>query len=338
MSPTIKDIARELGLDSSTVSLALRNQTRISLATRLRVQEVARQLGYVPNRAAQTLRQGRSRTLSLVLWGNPTTLLPETFAETALSVTNAAFHSDYAVLVWQATEERLLTTPLARFPELRQTDGAVFVGETADREGLAELVRTGYPLIHLGERYLDGVDLPFVSGNFVQGGALAAEHLSRNGHRRMAVLCGRHKHIPEIPARRLAGFARVAGDRLVAAIDVDIGEELDTIVPQIRELGVTAVFSTEPHVALSLLSACRREGVAVPEDLSIVAFDSPPELALTNPPLTCIYQPRDHVGERAVELLAVAIEKGVPVQRSEVFPCTLIERGSVAPPRERTEP
>ena len=329
MSPTIKDVARELGLDASTVSLALRNRPRIAAATRLRVLEAAQRLGYVPNRAAQALRSGRSHTLSLVLWGSAELELPYTFSEPALSVANAAFHAGYAVLLLQATAERLHEQSIARFPELRQTDGALLVGETQDRKGLMQLVREGYPLIHLGERYVDDGVLPFVSGDFAQGSALAAEHFLTLGHRRMAVLRATHENIPEIPARRVAGFCQAAGEHLVDVVTVDEQTPLAPIIQTLHHQGVTAVFSTAPSVAFRFSFACRDVGMSIPHDISLIAFEDSPEMALASPPITCIRQPRDLIGERAVQLLVSAIEEGHVVEVQELLPCTLIERNSV---------
>lgn len=331
MSPTIKDIARELGLDASTVSLALRNQPRIAAATRLRVHETAQRLGYVPNRAAQALRSGRSRTLSLVLWGSMESKLPYVFSEPVLAVTDAAFQAGYAVLLWQATAERLREQSIARFPELRQTDGALLAGETEDRQGLMQLVREGYPLIHLGERYVDDGVLPFVSGDFAQGSALAAEHFLALGHRRMAVLRVAHDNIPEIPSRRVAGFCQTAGEHLVDIITVDDQTPLAPIIQTLHRQRVTAVFSTGPSVAFRFSFACRDVGVAIPRDISLIAFEDSPEMALASPPITCIRQPRNLIGERAVQILVSAIEENNSLAEvQELLPCMLVERGSVS--------
>ncbi len=205
-SATIKDIAREVGMDYSTVSLALRDHPRIAVGTRQRIQEAAEHLGYVPNRAAQALRLGRSHTIAFVLWGDNSEQIRQSFPDYTLAATAAAFAAGYELLLLQATAARLAAAGIDRFPELRQTDGALFVGETLDRQGLAALLQAGYPVVHLGERTLEGVTLPCVGADYAQGGALAAEHLLSFGHRRLAALYGPHSGAPEIHERRLAGF------------------------------------------------------------------------------------------------------------------------------------
>lgn len=333
-SATIKDIAREVGMDFSTVSLALRDHPRIAVATRLRIQQAAERLGYVPNRAAQALRLGRSHTIAFVLWGDNSDQIRQSFPEYTLAATTAAFVAGYHLLLLQATEGRLAQTSIDQFPELRQTDGALFVGETLDREGLAALLRVGFPLVHLGERSLAGMTLPCVGADYAQGGALAADHLLSFGHRRLAALYGPHMGAPEIHERRLAGFMTTGGADVLECLAVERETAMAPIVARLREQGITGVFATEQVIGTRLLSACAAAGVAVPRDMSVVAFDDVPAAALSTPPLTCVRQPRDAAGKQGLELLRDRIE-GRPVAAERVLlPCSLVPRASVAAPAQ----
>jgi DNA-binding LacI/PurR family transcriptional regulator len=335
VGPTVRDIARELGVDASTVSLALRDSPRIKLATRARVREAAERLGYVPNRSARALRRGRSQTIAYVLWGGQPEDLRQSFPEYTLGAAAAALEAGYGLLLLLATEQRLAQTPVDRFPELRQADGALFVGETADRAGLAALLRAGFPIVHLGARDLPGDTLPFVSGDYTQGGRLAAEHLLGHGHRRLAVLYYPHPLVPEMPTQRLEGFAAVAGQALVECFPIDCDAAVEPALDRILERGVTAVFAADQPQGLRFLAACRERGVGVPEDLSLLVFDDLPVAELSSPPLSCIRQPRDAIARLGVRLLDDLIE-GRPVAALQpLLPCTLVERASVAAPKER---
>jgi LacI family transcriptional regulator len=335
---TIKDIARQVGMDYSTVSLALRDHPRIAVSTRQRIQQAATELGYVPNRAAQTLRLGRSHTIAFVLWGDNSDQIRQSFPDYTLAATAAAFAAGYELLLLQATAARLAATPIDRFPELRQTDGALFVGETLDRQGLTALLRAGFPVVHLGERTLEGVTLPCVGADYAQGGMLAAEHLLSFGHRRLAALYGPHPGAPEIHERRLAGFTERAGGAVVAQFAVQRETALAPVLDQLRVGGVTAVFATEQIIGLRLLSACAAAGLRVPADLSVVAFDDLPSAALSTPPLTCVRQPRDTAGKLGLELLRDRIEGRPSTVERQLLPCALVERSSVAsPPAGRGE-
>ncbi|HEY8744293.1 MAG TPA: LacI family DNA-binding transcriptional regulator [Chloroflexota bacterium] len=331
-SATIKDIAREVGMDYSTVSLALRGHPRIATATRHRIQQAADRLGYVPNRAAQALRLGRSHTIAFVLWGDNSEQIRQSFPDYTLAATAAAFAAGYELLLLQATAARLAATGIDRFPELRQTDGALFVGETLDRQGLAALVQAGFPVVHLGERTLAGVTLPCVGADYAQGGALAAEHLLGFGHQRLAALYGPHDGAPEIHERRLAGFTDRAGDRVLVQIAVQRETPIEAVLAQVHSAGITGVFATEQVIGMRLLVACSAVGVRIPDDLSVVAFDDLPAAALSTPPLTCIRQPRDTAGKLGLELLRDLIEGRDNVTARQLLPCTLVVRESVAPP------
>jgi DNA-binding LacI/PurR family transcriptional regulator len=333
--PTIKDIARELRLDSSTVSLGLRDDPKIAATTRARIHAAAARLGYVPNRAAQALRRGRSQMIAFVLWGNMPDEIRKTFPDYTLAATTAAFDAGYQLLLLQATAERLAATPIDRFPELRQADGALLVGETLDRRGLTALLQTGYPVVHLGERTLEGVDLPYVSADYTQGGRLAATHLLSFGHRRLAALVEPHPFAPEIPTRRLAGFAAGAGQTLIARRQVDRQAPLEDILSEVLARGITGIFTSEQQLALRLLTLCQARGIGVPGVLSIVTFDDTPAAAVSSPPLTCVRQPRDIAGRLGVGLLRDIIEGRRPPNTQMLVPCDLVLRASVErPPKE----
>jgi LacI family transcriptional regulator len=278
------------------------------------------------------LRLGRSHTIAFVLWGDNSEQIRQSFPDYTLAATAAAFAAGYELLLLQATAARLAATSIDRFPELRQTDGALFVGETLDRQGLAALLLAGFPVVHLGERTLEGVTLPCVGADYAQGGMLAAAHLLAFGHRRLAALYGPHSGAPEIQERRLAGFTERAGETVVAQLPVQRETALAPVLDQLRAGGVTAVFTTEQIIGLRLLSACATAGLRVPVDLSVVAFDDLPSAALSTPPLTCIRQPRDIAGRLGLELLRDRIE-GRPLSgERQLLPCALVERASVAPP------
>ncbi|MFA0762930.1 MAG: hypothetical protein XFASWVDF_000649 [Candidatus Fervidibacter sp.] len=101
----------------------------------------------------------------------------------------------------------------------------------------------------------------------------------------------------------------------------------------------TAIFAAAYEMALVTLKALQRQGIAVPEQVSLVSFDDPTSAAFLDPPLTTVRQPLEALGQRAVQKLYDALKKGVMPEGTELLPPELIVRDSTAPPRaEGTKP
>jgi DNA-binding LacI/PurR family transcriptional regulator len=183
-----------------------------------------------------------------------------------------------------------------------------------------------------------------------EGGARAAAgHIASLGHRRIALLSVRRTlgppivHAPsadpqlagayELDRDKLRGFSAGLAAHGLSIADVPIVETL----PADPEAGraildaapeATAIFCMSDRQAFTLLDECRKRGIEVPRDLSVVGFDGVPETATTEPPLTTVTQPTRHKGRLAAEM---ALRNLPP--RQVTLPVELVVRASTAPPR-----
>jgi DNA-binding LacI/PurR family transcriptional regulator len=351
---TQKQLAVLAGVHPSTVSLALADDPRLPGPTRERLRRLAEEHRYAPNTAARWLRQGRTGTIGLVFWGEAH-LEEEGRTRVGgplMAAVEAAVAAGHQALVIPATPERLAGVAVDEIVRRAPIDGAVFFGTTHDREGLARLVRRGFPAVHFGRRLLPDAPLAFVAADYRGGSRDAVAHLLARGHRRVAIVED-PRFDPEIELERTAGYAEalaaagiawrpelVIRPRLVAGATATGGIDTGGILRTLLESGATAAFCTTGTLGVEILRRCAAGGVRVPERLALVAYDDEPEAAVSTPPLTAVRQPVARIAAEAVHLLLrlVAGEEVSEAERQRVLPVELVVRASSGEHRPELAP
>lgn len=323
----MRDVARRAGVSQPLVSLVIGGNpnARVAEATRERILEAARELGYRPNVIAQALVRRRSYAIGLVI----PDLRNPFFADVVSGAERVAADEGYAVLFCDATEvsaERHVEALRAR-----QIDGIIIdaMGAATLADGaLAGLnvVLIDQPSdVHLG-----------IASDASGAGALAAEHLLALGHRRLAfigpasdVWAFRMRERGFLQALRAAGVAIDPADLRRAPPSAEGGRSAMQALLA-RATPPTAVFCANDLVALGALKACAGAGVRVPEQMSIVGCDDIEAGRLVTPELTTIaVRPRE-LGARAARLL-IRILDGDPSRPTRPLAVSLVARGTTGP-------
>ncbi|MFI8889442.1 LacI family DNA-binding transcriptional regulator [Streptomyces paradoxus] len=327
---TITDVARRAGVSPSTVSYALSGKRPISDATRRRVEEAVRDLGYRPHAGARVPAGDRPNVLALAAPLRPGVHVPGVMRLAVSVVTTARAHDHDVLLLTQeeadeglsralgtASVDGLLLTDVEhhdpRLPRLRSLDSpSVLIGVPADPRGLT------------------CVDLDFKAA-----GEACVNHLAGLGHRVVALVGSP----PEIYLRGTAyahhlmlGFTQAAA-RHGLTTSVHPGDPDPATAPRLAERllrehpALTAVVIHNEPLLAPLIAAFEHLGLRVPADLSVMAL-CPDDLALTpRVPVTSVSLPPDELGTRAVELLMQKL-RGVPVPETTLLPPRLTERSS----------
>lgn len=305
---TMADVARAAGTSAMTVSRALRSPERVGEELRRRIEDAARQLGYVPNRAASALASARSMTVAVLVPSLENVL----FINTLSGIRAVLDQHGYQMLIGvtgyaPADEERLLRTHLEHDP-----DGVILTG-LDHAPGAWDLLRAfGVPNVHMMEL----ADPAVWSVGFSQfdAGAAVARHLIERGRRRIGFVAAQLD--PRTLRRgegfratlREAGLYNPARELMVPdPSSIALGAELLD-----RMLGsqpdVDALFFCNDDLAQGAVFRCARLGVAVPQRIAIAGFNDLAGSAWTTPPLTTIATPRHAVGSEAARLLLARIE------------------------------
>jgi LacI family transcriptional regulator len=334
MIPTIRDVARRARVSETTVSLAFREGSRISPATRGLVLKIARQLRYVPNRSAKALRDGQTRTIGFLVADitNPFYTLMISRAETV------ALRRGYQIFVVDSKGDADKELSGVRSMIQSRVQGTlVCLCEKTDGSGdLIEASRT--PAIAL-DTYPRGYTGAFVENDIPAAGRLAANQLLDVGCRRPVFLTAEEDMARFSGFVKLqAGFAQALRDRgiefgsrhiihsgMVTAAGVSAFDEIRRTVPD-----ADGIFCPNDLCALGVIEAADRARVRVPRDLAVMGIDDIPIASMSRLSLTSIRQPHERIAELATKALIDSIEAGTPPQIRETLAPELMVRGSTS--------
>lgn len=308
-APSIKEVAHRAGVSVGTVSNVLNRPWIVAPATRQRVQDSIRALGFVRNEAARHLRAGKSRTVGLIVLdvANPF------FTDIAEGAESLAYEHDTVVMLCNSK-----TDPVREGHHLDQLEqqrvlGILITPFDSNDPRLTAMVARGTPVV-LVDRTADR-GLCSVSVDDHLGGRLAGSHLIEAGHRRIAFIGG--PFTMQQVSDRMAGITATveeAGSVDLQYYEVDVMGVIEgrTIGEQIAALPArsrpTAAFLANDLLALGFLQAMSVAGLRVPRDMAIVGYDDIDFARGAAVPLSSVRQPAELLGRSAMELLQEEVE------------------------------
>ncbi|MGL5115644.1 MAG: LacI family DNA-binding transcriptional regulator [Beijerinckiaceae bacterium] len=332
---TLQVIADRLEVSTATVSLALRDSTVVAEATKSKVQRVAREMGYIYNRSAASLRTSRTNILAVAFHdvSNPY------FAEMLTAIDETVRSSGRTILLGTCNESiPRQENVLASLREYRP-DGIIVcpVGGSTEHS-LRNIAESGMPVVQVA-REVEGINADFVGADDRHAVELAVDHLVRLGHRRIAYVGGndatsggRLKHQSFKDSLEARGVFFDANLVIQGNATRSVG--LDS-VPQLMAAAVTptAIVCFNDAIAFGVMHGLQRAGLTPGIDVSVVGCDDVGDAALWVPPLTTIHNQHIEMGRLAAELMMRRIsDPGHPPRRIMLEP-RLVVRESTAPPR-----
>ncbi|MET7424844.1 LacI family DNA-binding transcriptional regulator [Dactylosporangium sp. NPDC005555] len=338
--PTIADIAREAGVSKGAVSYALNGRPGVSAATRERILAVADRLQFHADSNARALAGAKTRVVGLTLRRPPSTLGVEPFFMELISgIELELSRRSYALLLQMAPGRDEELGFYRRWFSEGRVDGVLVCDVHVGDPRVGMLQELGLPAVVIGPPDVSGT-LTSVWSDDERSMVEAVEYLAALGHRRIARVGG----IPQLAhtAIRTAAFAGVCARLGIAdAVTVPADYTGEAAARATRKLlgrpagaggPPTALLYDNDVMAVAGLTAARELGVAVPAELSIVAWDDSPICRLLHPPLTALTRDIGAYGVQAARTLLAAIA-GEAVTSTHGAPAHLTPRGSTAPPR-----
>ncbi len=328
MQPTIKDVARQAGVSTATVSRVLNNTGGVSEHTRKRVEQAIADLGYRYNALAGSLKKQQSGLLGHIVPSIAGPVAPML----ARAVEEQAQKSGYNVILcnsFDSPEKEMANLDILLE---RRVDGIVFSAPLS-AENVKIARNRGVPVVIIERRAeIDGFH--FVESNNLKGAYDAVTYLIGLGHRRIGLILGPQSAI--ITKLRLEGYGLALADAGLST-DAHLVSEgnysrVSGYEAMIKFLALkqrpTAVFAANDTMAIGAMQAARHAGLDVPGDVSIIGFDDTyAELAI--PQLTTVHQPLHEIGTLATKIVIACIdgsEDSYPLEN--VLPCQLKERES----------
>lgn len=332
LRPTSFDVAERAGVSQSTVSRALRNSPGVNAETRARVAAAARDLGYVVDRHASSLRLKSSETLALVTICRPgedrSAINPFYFALLG-SIAAATSARGFNLLV---SFQESAANFRSDFVASGLADAMIVIGTTSNRAAwdyFAEAQRAGLDFVCWGS---PGEPFHWMRSDNVVGGRLAAEHLVASGRRRIAFVGPQRSPQRQFDERR-EGFMEALGAHGITPVTAEPPVAADRHAQGVAAAhalladhpDTDAIFAASDMLALGVLQGLKEAGRRVPGDVALIGFDGIRAGGLADPALTTLEPDLDAAGEA---LVAMALEDESHGRSGTRIPVRLVARGT----------
>lgn len=309
---TIQDVARYLGVSTSTVFRALHNQAGINPDTRLAVLEAATQLDYQPNLLAQSLSSSETHILGVII---PDIERPF-FASVVSGIQQVATNAGYRVMICQSNETHQMEVYNIQALVANRVDGLLVCHsrETETFDHIKLPYRKGIPIVHF-DRVCEEINTSKVIQDDVVGATAVVEHLLEQGCRRIAILAGPPSLL--ISNRRIEGYQVAMATHAIPVRQEWIvhGDfQSETALSALNywltlEEPPDAIFSVYDGGAIDVLVALQQKGILVPGEIAVAGFGNESVTGVVTPGLTTFDQHPRQIGQAAAQLFLDGLVK-----------------------------
>ncbi|TKC09562.1 LacI family DNA-binding transcriptional regulator [Pedobacter frigoris] len=316
-SVTLKDIAKALNLSISTISKSLNDSHEISTDTKKLVLDYAQKHHYLPNRMAKGLKEGKSRSIGVVVCS-----LENNFAAQMLDgIDSASTDKSYQIIIMQSKESQKQERACIELLYAGGVDGILIspACETVDFSYLQSLQDSGLPVV-LFDRLSDEIETHKVGADNFKGAYDATVHLIKNGYKSIAHL--NTNTILNIATERLNGYKQALeeyklpyrADFLRSCDYTDtkkLNADLEESIKYYMSLKKRpdAILTSTDQISTRCLALLNKLGYKIPEDIALIGFTNTDLADAFNPPLTTVHQPAFEIGQLAASKLISLIEK-----------------------------
>jgi LacI family transcriptional regulator len=337
---TVADVADRAGVSVSTAARVLSGRGYASQETRRVVLEAAKDLGYVPNRIARSLRTRQTNMIGLLIGDVENSF----YSAIAKNVESVAKDAGYHVVLCNSDDDPKVEREYLELLDGMRVDALIVTPTSENRRHLAGLMDRGIVIVQI-DRRVERLAADAILVDNEAGAAGAVSHLIEAGHTRIAIQTG---ELDVLTAhQRLLGYERALREH-----GIPVHEELvktssfhrDHAIEDATDLigarpAPTGIFAANNILAEGALIALDQQGLRVPHDVSIVAFDDVPWMSMVDPPISAVRQPVADMSRSAAELILRRLREGSQGPPSTVvFRTEFVERASVAPPRGTKAP
>lgn len=304
MSATAKQIAKQLNLSESAVSLALNQKPGVSTKTRKKVLEAAKSLNYDFSKINPIHKQ--AGVIYFILYNKNLIFDMPFFAELKNGVENGFKDTGYKLVIHHIQDIEDIKEQINEILSVG-CDGIILLGTEMSREDFAPFSFIDIPIILL-DSFFESAKMDCILINNVEGARLATNYLIKKRHNQPGYLRSscRISNFDE----RADGFykaIRQNGMSVSQSIVHSIGPFIDaayadmiSIIEQKEELA-TCYFADNDDIAIGAMKAFKEKGYQIPKDIAIIGFDNIPFSSFVDPPLTTVNVPKAYLGQLAAK-------------------------------------
>ncbi len=327
--PSIKEVAAKAGVSAALVSYVLNNRhtERINKETAKRIQQVAEELNYQPNKIAQSLKSKKTYTLALVV---PDIADPFT-SQIIKTVEQEAREKGYAVIIGSSDENAENLQQSLELLRSRMVDGYIIIPVTESKSSIQKLIRMRAPVV-LINGYFKEMEVPVIMTNNYGISFQATEYLIEHGKRNIGILACKTglTHLNErVDGYRAALKKHGLSENIWYIDETRMQEEADKAISEMLSSPdhINALFFTTNKLAISGLKKLNKEEIKTSRQLSILAFD---ELSVSDTfktPVISIKKPLYEISRSAVDTVIDMIENEKSKPKHRIHNSKLIIKG-----------
>lgn len=306
---TLEEVARAAHVSVSTASRALTGKGQVSRQTIVKVQRIARQLGYRPNSLARGLKTNSSRLVGLVVHN----IFNATYQKVAQVIQTRLFGSNYHVILCISNDDPAQEAIYLETLLNHRVDGLVIVPTGENLPLLERFTASGIPLVTIMRRHPSG-RFDAVLQSDMDGAYEATRFLVESGHRRIGLIVGPPGTTSG--AERYTGYLRALSDHKLpvdpnlvyqGAYSAEVGRMSTEALLGLKQ-PVTAIFCANHEAAQGALAVLSERNVRVPDQMSLVCYEDSPWFAAQRPSITVVDNDPATLAEFAVNLLLQGME------------------------------
>lgn len=328
---SLNKVAEKAGVSIATVSRVVNNSPHVNPKTRIRVEQVIKEMKYSPNRVAKRLR---NKNASSNLLG---VLIPDIqnpfYVEVLRGIEDVAYENNYALIMCNFQQDDKKAKLYLDILQSESIDGLIAAPIHEHDQNVINLVKLGLPIVCV-DRGLYDVDVDVVLVENRKGAFNAVDFLAKSGYKRIAYISG----LPQIPSsqQREIGYKEA-----LTANGLEVDDNLVKYGDSRHDSGVLlceelldlsdppdALFTGNNLITLGALETIHNKGLKIPGDIAIIGFDDMYWSISLNPPLTAVRQPAYEIGRRAAEQLILRINDPSRPTMSMILKTELMIRNS----------
>lgn len=323
---SLADIAQSIGVSKATVSFVLNDkgdEFNISKEKQRLIKEKAKELLYVPNYFAKSLRQGKTKTIGLVLAdiSNPF------YAELCKTIQEGLYQNGYNTLIVNTNDDKELEKTLMRELLQRSIDGMIISPSNNIQELIPILHETHIPVVFADRPGDDEADFVGIDNEKEVKKLIKAFSIKP---KKLVVLSQHSESILTIE-KRIEGTRIVCSTEKIELVVINLPEnqdEIDSLIKQELDNGADSFLPLNNQVAFKTLAALKKHNVKIPQQVRLISFDDNEAFAYMEPAISALRQPVKHIGTESVDRILDRLKETKVPGKHLLLACEFIARSS----------
>lgn len=334
MTVTIKDVARQAGVNPSTVSRVIADNPRISAKTKEKVLKVMEEMDFHPNAIARSLASRSTKTIGAIMpHSTEQFFVNPFFTEVMRGIGVSALKRGYNVLFSTGSNSEEEYRATSRLVNEKRVDGLILLTSRTEDKTIETLRKNRFPFVVVGKPF-NMEDVNWVDNDNQEAGYQATEHLIELGHKRIGFIGGEFTYV--FMGERFKGYKKA-----LDSYGIKFSKELLSLGEFVEEGGYnaskklieqknrpTAIVVADDLMAFGAMRAIKAQGLSIPDDISIIGFNDTPLASYVDPPLSSMQIFVYDLGYNASETLINQLEEPDGNKKHIIIPTSLKVRRS----------